>query len=154
MTTGRVASLHLHPATGGAPMASAVMLELEAGKGIVGNRRYFNRGSRRQVTLIEREVLAEHASHLGIPGIDPGQARSDIETEGIDLVAIVGRRIQLGAATVEIHSPRDPCYKMDAIAPGLCELMKPNKQGVIATVIHSGVVCCGDGIRILAPEGA
>ena len=135
-------------------MESVDRIELEANRGIVGNRRYFDRGSRRQVTLIEREQLAEHAASLGIEAILPGQARADIETEGIDLVGLVGSQIQVGSAVIEVYAPRDPCAKMDAVAPGLRDLMKPNKQGVLARVIHSGAVCCGDGIRILAPPGA
>jgi MOSC domain-containing protein YiiM len=154
MSNGRVASLHLHPAEGGAPMESVVMLELQAGQGIAGNRRYFNRGSRRQVSLIEREQMAAHATALGRGPFAPGDARSDIETEGIDLVPLVGKRLAIGTAVIELYAPRDPCAKMDALAPGLRELMKPHRQGVMAIVVHSGTVCCGDGIRILAPEGA
>lgn len=154
MSNARVASLHLHPTQGGAPMDPAVLLELEAGKGIAGNRRYFDRGSRRQVSLIEREQMAAHAVALGRGPFQPGDARSDIETEGIDLVPLIGKRLAIGTAVIEIYAPRDPCAKMDALAPGLRELMLPRRQGVMATIVHSGTVCCGDGIRILAPEGA
>ena len=154
MSKARVASLHLHPTQGGDPMDPAALLELEAGKGIAGNRRYFDRGSRRQVSLIEREQMTAHAVALGRGPFQPGDARSDIETEGIDLVPLVGKRLAIGTAVIEIYAPRDPCAKMDALAPGLRALMVPQRQGVMATVIHSGTVCGGDGIRILAPEGA
>ena len=154
MLTGRVVSLHLHPDRGGDPLISVDRIELHADAGIVGNTRYYGRSSRRQVSLIEREQLAEHAARLGLDCSPPGAARAVIETEGIALVPLAGQRIQIGTAILEIYQPRDPCYKMDAVAPGLCNLMKPQKQGVMATIIHSGGACCGDGIRILAPPGA
>src|SRR5581483_10159072 len=98
--SGRVASLHLHPAEPGAALVPAASVEAVEAKGLVGDARYFGRMSRttgpptvRQVTLLERELLAEHAAGLGLQTIAPGAARSNIETEGIDLVALVGKNI-------------------------------------------------------------
>src|SRR5262249_45423103 len=94
---GRVASLHLHPANPGAPLQSVEEIELGEAKGILGEPRYFGRvsrdtgrPSRRHVTLIEREQIAEHAGALRLAGIPPGAVRSNIETLGIKLVALVG----------------------------------------------------------------
>ena len=72
-------------------MCSIPELELVAGKGIVQDERYFGRKSRngepskRQVTLIEREQIAEHCAVLGLSSIPPGMVRSNIETEGLNL---------------------------------------------------------------------
>ncbi len=59
-------------------------------KGILGEPRYFGRLSstdgqptRRQISLIEREQLAEHAASLGLETISPGAVRSNVETEGV-----------------------------------------------------------------------
>src|SRR5215208_5317992 len=91
--SGRVASLHLHPLGAGEPLLSVEMIEIVAGKGIVGEPRYFGRmsrrsgqPSRRQVSLIEREQIAEHAAALGLQKISPGVVRSNVETEGINLI--------------------------------------------------------------------
>jgi len=151
--TGRVASLHLHPAKGGNDMLPVEELVLEEGKGIVGNGRYYNRQthgqpSKRQVSLIEREQLAEHANTLGIDRIAPGQARSNIETEGIDLVRFVGKRLQIGEARIYVTVARDPCSKMDLICEGLRKLMDNSKQGVLAQVVKSGRVKPGDSISL------
>jgi len=153
---GRIASFHLHPAAGGASLTSADVIELEAERGIRGDQRYFGRKSRstggpskRQVTVIEREVLQRHAAALGLAGIAPGVARSNIETEGIDLSASVGRRLRVGTAVLEVVEPREPCEKMEAIAPGLRALMAPPCQGIIARVIESGTARVGDAVELI-----
>ena len=79
----------------------------------------------------------------------PGVVRSNIETEGIDLVPLAGKQIQIGASVLLIGAPRDPCEKMDRIAPGLRDLMDYGKQGVLAQVIRSGKIRLGDAITIL-----
>ena len=143
-TTGIVASLHIHPSKGGLPLVAVEELHLEEGKGIAEDRRYFNRNSRRQVTLMEREQIQEHADAFGLGELAPGVVRSNIETTGIDLVSLLGREVEVGGALVRFYEPRKPCAKMDAICQGLKERMEPNKQGVLAIVVRSGVVRPGD----------
>ena len=135
-------------------MLPADSIEVESDAGIVGNIRYWQRQSRstdqptqRQVTLIEREQIAEHASALGLPGSAAGRVRSNIETEGINLVPLAGRDVRGGGAVLHIAAPRDPCHKMDEIAPGLRERMTYDKQGVLAVVVQSGTIKNGDAIQ-------
>ena len=125
--------------------------------GIAGNGRYFGRRSRttgqpslRQVSLMEREQIDEHAQALGLPGIAPGAVRANIETRGIDLVALVGKKIKIGEAILLIYEPRIPCAKMDAICQGLRARMLENRQGVLAQVIQSGRIAIGDSIQPIA----
>src|SRR5438445_1810404 len=98
---GRVASLHLHPAAPGEPLQQVDAIEVVAGRGILGEPRYFGRISsragkptRRQVSLIEREQIVEHAGALGVETIQPGAVRANIETLGISLVELAGQRIE------------------------------------------------------------
>lgn len=158
-TAGRVVSLHLHPEQPGAPLQSVETMQVVEAKGIEGDTRYFGRVSRttgkparRQVTLIEREQIAEHAAGLGLAAIAPGAVRSNVETTGIDLVALVGREVQIGEAVLFFYAPRDPCEKMDAICQGLRERMRHNRQGVLAEVRRSGTIRVGDQIRPLAAQ--
>ena len=153
---GRVASLHLHPATPGTPLQSTESVEFVEAKGIVGDARYFGRLSRttgrptrRQVTLMEREQIAEHAAAMGLESIPPGAVRSNVETTGIDLVRLVGHEVMVGEAVLFFSEPRDPCEKMDAICQGLRELMLNDRQGVLAEVRQSGKVRVGDVIRVV-----
>lgn len=142
-------------------MQSVQQVEVIESKGILGEPRYFGKLSRstgqpskRQVTLIEREQIAEHAATLGLKSIPPGAVRSNIETSGIDLVSLIGKEIQIGEAILLLYAPRDPCEKMDAICQGLRELMMNNRQGVLSQVIRSGKIRVGDSIqvRVVAPE--
>jgi MOSC domain-containing protein YiiM len=136
-------------------MLSADELELIAEKGIVQDKRYFGRKSRngepsrRQVTLIEQEQVAEHAAALGAEGFPAGVVRSNIETTGIELVPLKGKVVQIGTARLLIGEPRDPCEKMEAIMPGLRALMEDGRQGVLAQVIASGTIRVGDRIEAL-----
>ena len=152
---GHVASLHLHPAESGAPLHPVETFEVVEGKGIPGDARFFGRLSRdtgqptrRQVTLIEREQIAEHATALGLPAITPGAVRSNIETAGINLIALLGKEIEIGEAVLRLYAPRDPCAKMDAICQGLRARMMDQRQGVLAEVVRSGKVRVGDTIRL------
>src|SRR5690242_14753175 len=111
---GRIASLHLHPEKAGEPLLAVDAMELVQAKGISGEPRYFGRVSkstgqpgRRQVTLIEREQIAEHAATLGLQSIAHGAVRSNIETTGIDLIALIGHEIQIGDAVLLLYAPRD-----------------------------------------------
>lgn len=155
--SGRVVSLHLHPENAGGPMHSASTITLESGKGIVENSRYFAKRSRdgsvqrRQVSLIEREVLEEHASALLVPSFPAGAVRSNIETSGFDLAAHVQCTVQIGTVILFFYAHRDPCSKMEAVAPGLMKRMLNGRQGVLAQVVQGGLIRVGDTIELL-PE--
>ena len=151
---GTVASLHLHPIEAGAPLTEVDSIELVEAQGIRDNPRYFVRDTKRQVSLIEREQLAEHATALGHPPFPPGVARANMETVGLDLVALAGQSVKIGDAVLIFYEPRTPCHKMDALAPGLRERMENGRQGVLAQVVESGTIRVGDEITPLpSPAG-
>lgn len=149
---GLVASLHLHPEQRGAAFSTVEEIEVAEGLGIKDNPRYFARTSRsggyskRQVSLIEREQIAEHAVVLGLKSIPPGVVRANIETSGINLIALIGQQVQIGEAILFFYEGRTPCEKMDLICPGLRDLMSNNRQGVMAQVIRPGRIRVGDSI--------
>jgi MOSC domain-containing protein YiiM len=137
------------------PLTPVDSIEVVENKGIAGEPRYFGRKSRdtgqpsrRQVTLMEREQIAEHAAVLGLESIPPGAVRSNIETTGISLVPLVGNEIEIGEAVLLLYAPRDPCDKMDAVCQGLRKLMLNDRQGVLAQVVKSGKIKVGDSITV------
>jgi MOSC domain-containing protein YiiM len=152
---GVVASLHIHPRIAGESFLDVSEFNLVAEKGISEDKRYFGRvrngkPAKRQVTLIEREVISQHAGALGVE-LDPGSVRSNIETTGMDLISLIGREVQIGEAILLFVEPRTPCHKMDALAQGLRELMENSRQGVIARVVKSGRVLPGDRLTPIGP---
>jgi MOSC domain-containing protein YiiM len=154
---GRVASIHLHPVQPGTPLQGVDQVQVVENKGIDGEPRYFGRlsrdtgqPSRRQVTLMEREQIDEHAAALGMDSIAPGAVRSNIETTGINLIAAIGKEVEIGEAVLFLYGRRDPCEKMDAICQGLRERMMDSRQGVLAEVRRSGKIQVGDSICIRA----
>src|SRR4051794_33213383 len=112
--TGRVATLHVHPAMAGEPLIPVNEFNLVAGKGIREDTRYFGRTNRaggpakRQVSVIEREMIDAHAAALGVE-LAAGAVRSNIETTGIGLVALVGCEVRIGEAVLSFIEPRTPC---------------------------------------------
>ena len=150
MSNGVVASVHLHPIISGDPFLPANELALVAEKGIKGNGegRMYDNGSRRQVSLIGREQLSKHAKALACPIFSPGDARSNIETEGINLIEWIGCNARIGEAELYLYAPRTPCQKMDAIVNGLREQMADGNQGVMAEVTRSGTILVGDIITL------
>ena len=98
------------------------------------------------MSLTEREQIAEHAAALGLLAVAPRAVRSNIEMAGINLIALLGREIEIGEAVLRLYAPRDPCAKMDAICQGLRARMMDQRQGVLAEVIRTGTVRVGDRI--------
>jgi MOSC domain-containing protein YiiM len=146
----------VHPPVPGEPFLDAAEFNLVAEKGIVEDRRYFGRvnygkPAKRQVTLIEREMIDRHAAALGAQ-LEPGDVRSNIETTGINLVSLIGQQVQIGEAVLLFVEARTPCHKMDALAPGLRALMENSRQGVIARVVKGGTIRSGDSIQPAAIE--
>ena len=156
MARGKVVSLHIHPTESGAPLLSVDSFKVVENKGIQGNGRMFDRISKRtgkptkrQVSLIEREQLAEHAQVMGHPGFAPGGVRSNIETIGIHLTDHIGKQVQIGDSTLFLYELRTPCQKMDDLVPGLRRRMENGCQGVMAQVVKSGEIHLGDEITPL-----
>jgi len=151
---GRVASLYLHPQESGDVLQTVQAIEVVLQKGIVGNPRKFGRldkngkPNKRQVSLIEREQISEHATTLGLETISPGTIRSNIETSGVNLISLIGKEVQVGSAILFFYEARTGCSQMDDICQGLRELSKGNRLGVLAQVVRSGRIAVGDEIRI------
>ncbi len=148
----KVASLHVHGKVKNSKkepqkMTSMKSLDLEAGKGIVQDVRYYNKAkSRNHVSLITRSLLQTYE-------LSPGQVRSNIEiattTKDVDVdwERLLDQELQIGKdAIVKVYKFRTPCWQMDVLQPGLQKQMRNGKQGFIAEVIKSGKIHVGDSI--------
>lgn len=110
----------------------------------------------RQVHLIHAELFDELAAK-GF-ALAPAVMGENVTTHGIDLLGLSqGTRLRLGSeAVIEVTGLRNPCFKLDAIAPGLMQAVLEKgpgkslirKAGIMAVVVASGDVAVGDPIAV------
>ena len=137
---GRVERLWVKRAHRGA-MDARDAIELIAGRGVDGSA---DRGGRRQVTLLEREVWDSLMRELGSDA-GPETRRANVLVAGIDLRASRGRVLRLGAARVRIVGEVKPCERMEEAVAGLSALMRPDwRGGAFGEVLDGGTVAVGD----------
>ncbi len=108
------------------PLATAMVDRL----GIVGDRARRTRYRRATaVTLVAEEDVAACAEALGVT-LTPIDTRRNLVTRGVDLAALVGRRLRIGGVELLGIEPCDPC--------GLLE--RRTRKGVRAH-LHGGLRC-------------
>jgi MOSC domain-containing protein YiiM len=137
---GRVERLWVKRAHRGA-MDARDSIELVARRGVDGSA---DRGGRRQVTLLEREVWDALMRELGSDA-GPETRRANVLVAGIDLRASRGRVLRLGATRVGIGGEVKPCERMEEAVTGLRALMRPDwRGGAFGEVLDGGTVAVGD----------
>lgn len=122
------------------PMDSAREVQLDA-RGIVGNA---DRGGKRQVTIIARDVWERHmAAHGG--ALDPAARRANLMVSGCALEGSRGRVLRIGACRIAIRGETKPCERMNEALPGLRETMFPDwGGGAYGEVVDGGTIRVGD----------
>ena len=119
-------------------------IELVAGRGVEGSA---DRGGRRQVTIIEREVWESLMRELGSDA-GPETRRANVLVSGIDLRASRGRVLRLGGTRIRIAGEVKPCERMEEAVPGLRALMYPEwKGGAFGQILDGGAVSVGDAVE-------
>jgi MOSC domain-containing protein YiiM len=107
---------------------------------------YASPGGKRQVTLIQAEHLQTVASLLGTDAISPERVRRNIVVSGINLLALKGRRFQLGEALLEYTGTCAPCSRMESnLGRGGYNAMRGH-GGITARVLRGGRVGLGDAV--------
>jgi len=137
---GRVERLWVKRAHRGA-MDARDSIELVEGRGVDGSA---DRGGRRQVTILEREVWDALMGELGSDA-GPETRRANVLVSGIDLRASRGRVLRLGATRVRVAGEVKPCERMEEAVTGLRALMYPEwRGGAVAHILDGGTVRVGD----------
>ena len=100
-------------------------------------------GSTRQVLVMDAETLEDF-------GIPPGIGKENITTRGIDLYGLLlGQRIRVGEALLEITKLCNTCHLLDEIRPGLQEEIR-GRHGILCRVIESGTIRRGERVELVA----
>jgi hypothetical protein len=144
---GRVIGIFVCPVAGG-PMREVLEVEAIAGAGLRGDRYRtgqgsFNPGSqgKRQVTLINGLFFEES-------GFSYSESRRNIVTMDVELMWLIGREFQIGAARMRGVKYCDPCERPSQLS-GKKESFKRaffDRGGLIAEVLEGGLIRIADDI--------
>jgi len=111
-----------------------------------------NGRGRRQVTLMERGDWQAAMTELG-QAIPWQERRANLLLDGIDIPQVPGTRIRIGTVELEITVECDPCFRMEAVAPGLEAALTPDWRGGACTRVKAGGrIALGDVVTIIPPQ--
>ncbi len=117
--------------------------------GLLGDH---GRPGKRAVTLIQAEHLPVIGAFLGREPIDPLLLRRNLVVCGINLLALKGRAIQIGTATLAVTGPCAPCSRMEEnLGTGGYSAVRGH-GGVTASVVEPGTIKLDDRLTPM-PEG-
>lgn len=117
-----------------------------SGTGLEGDH---TRGGARSVTLLSREAWEETMAELGAD-LPPEARRANLYVRGLDLAALIGRRLRIGGAELTVAGETTPCELMEAEKPGLLAALGPRMRGgVFGPVERTGSISRGDSITVL-----
>ncbi|NNM75457.1 MOSC domain-containing protein [Sphingomonas sp. ID1715] len=128
---------------------------LSTAMGVTGDARGIvkNGKNKRQVSLME---LGDWQAALGEIGAEvPWQERrANLLVDGLDLPQRSGAVIRIGGtARIETTMECDPCIRMEQVASGLMDALKPDwRGGVLGRVLSDGEIRVGDPIIIEGEE--
>jgi MOSC domain-containing protein YiiM len=137
-----VIAIHLSKSSR-APLVAVPRVNAVLETGLEGDRHARSR-SRRQVLLVEQEVLDEF-------GLEPGAIREQVTVRGLDLGQLVfGARLRVGDALLEVAGPCDPCARMDEVKSGLRKALV-GRRGRFVRVAEAGSFAVGDTLHLEPP---
>jgi len=125
------------------PVNSVDLVNATTEAGLEGDR-YAGRSGKRQVTLIQWEHLSVIAANLNIECVQPEALRRNIAISGINLLALKGKRFQVGSTMLEHTGLCHPCSFMEeTFGLGGYNAVRGH-GGITAKVIRPGIIRVGD----------
>jgi len=138
----RVIAIHIAPGSR-LPMKSVERVEVEAGKGIVGDR--YHGSKHRHVSVQSATSLAEAAEVYGAP-IDPIGTRRNLTVSEGEVPRQPGERLLIGDVVLEVVRVAAPCKLLDdTLGRGAQEALR-RRAGTIFRVLEGGTISVGDKV--------
>ena len=135
------------------PLFPVDKIKAVVGLGLEGDRYFHKRGSfsdrpkrGREVTLIEAEAVDALRDNHGLE-IEPGDARRNIVTRGVPLNHLVGRRFQVGDATLLGTKLCEPCTHLAKLTNNDIKRALVHRGGLRAEIVEGGEISTGDEVR-------
>ena len=139
-----VSALHVAKATR-LPMRSVESVEVEAGRGIVGDR--YHGTKHRHVPVQSQDALDEAPAHQGST-VEPGLTRRNVTVSDGVVPRDPGARIRIGEVLLEVVRVAAPCKLLDdTIGPGAQEALR-RRAGSVCRVLEGGTVRLGDPVEL------
>lgn len=128
-------------------VSEAVAVE---GRGLEGCRHFQRMAGPHRQRLLKRQLLLLDDTSREALRVEIGALKENVLVAGLPLDALPpGQRLALGdEVVVELTEPCVPCWKLDALRPGLLS-ESWGKRGQLAQVLRGGRVREGDTVRLL-----
>ncbi len=148
--SGRVEAIFLTAEHGELP-ASVDRVHAQAGRGLQGNRYYWDDGTAppgQALTLIASEAVEAVASE-GDVSVEPAATRRNVLTRGIDVNELVGKRFRIGTVKCEGVELCEPCADLEAMTqPGVIKAFV-HRAGLNADILSDGEISLGDAVVLV-----
>jgi MOSC domain-containing protein YiiM len=151
MFTGRLVGIYT-TAEAGKPLVASTEINAIAGAGLDGDRYAAKRGTysdregpHRQVTFIEREVIAAVTDDSGVE-LGEHETRRNLVTEGVPLHHLIGQTFRVGDVVFRGIKSCPPCAFLEELTrPGVRTALV-NRGGLRAEILQGGMLRIGDEI--------
>lgn len=141
--TPEVVAIHVAPASR-LPMRAVERVDVEAGRGLVGDRYH---GSRhRHVTIQSLDELAEAERRHDGP-IDIALTRRNVTLSCGPIPRKPGHRWSIGPIELEVVRDAAPCKLLEDALGRDARLALSRRAGVVCRVLTSGVLRIGDRVQ-------
>lgn len=95
----------------------------------------------RQWEQVQSELNTDLSWHL---------RRANVLLEADHLRDLIGQRVRIGQAVVDVLDETRPCWLMDAQHRGLLDALRPEMRGgVCGRIVTSGLICAGDMLTVM-----
>jgi MOSC domain-containing protein YiiM len=135
-----IEAIHIGPEEGG-PLQPVESVRAVAGKGLEGDRNFYDGGAKpgQALTLVEAEIVED-------VGLGFGETRRQVTVRGVALNDLVGKTFKVGEVECYGVELCEPCTHLESMTrPGIIKDLA-HRAGINADILTDGVIRVGDEI--------